>query len=114
MFVIKIDTDVDYCKPLLDDVVVVKNIFRGLDNNNDDDDGDYDDDYDDDEQAGYKTTFASAVASGWQPERGIFAGVTHRTTTTTTITTSALSMSSRLAALLPDGDQGSRRWWGSM
>lgn len=55
----------------------------------------------DDEQAGYKTTFTSAVASGWQPERGIFAGVTHRTTTTTM--TSALSMSSRSAALLPDG-----------
>lgn len=79
---------VDDCTAVSNGAVLAASTSRCLEND------------DEAEQAGYKTTFTSAVASGWQPEgRMKFAGITHRATTST----SALSMSSRSAPLLPDG-----------
>ena len=50
----------------------------------------------------YEISFTSAVASGWQPERGSFAGITRRSSTKTSST--ALSMSDNdVYAVLPDG-----------
>lgn len=46
-------------------------------------------------------SFASAVASGWQPERGSFAGITRRNTKTSS---TALGMSDYDSyAVIPDG-----------
>ena len=47
-------------------------------------------------------SFASAVASGWQPERGSFAGITRRSTKTSS---TALGMSDDYDAyaVIPDG-----------
>ncbi|KAL3807701.1 hypothetical protein ACHAXA_003528 [Cyclostephanos tholiformis] len=65
---------------------------------------DYDDDDDD-----YRTSFASAVASGWKPARGSFAGISSRSSMAVGVgIDTALSMiRDRLAdatgALLPDG-----------
>ena len=90
LFIAKSSNGGDYFALSSDVIFIAEDASRSLENIDDDD-----------ERAGYETTFTSAVANGWQPERGIFAGVTHRTTTSTS--TSALSMSSRSAALLPDG-----------
>ena len=43
----------------------------------------------------------SAVASGWQPDRGTFAGITRRTDTKSS--TTALGMSDDAYAVIPDG-----------
>ena len=45
--------------------------------------------------------FTSAVASGWQPDRGTFAGITRRTDTKSS--TTALGMSDDAYAVIPDG-----------
>ena len=44
--------------------------------------------------------FTAAVASGWRPERGHFAGITRRNTKPTS---TALGMSDDLYAVIPDG-----------
>ena len=44
--------------------------------------------------------FTSAVAKGWQPERGTFAGITRRSTKTSS---TALGMSDDAYAVIPDG-----------
>ena len=65
------------------------------------------DDNDDDDNNHHHLSFASAVANGWTPERGAFAGIRHRrrtstTPTTTSKTNTALSMMMN-AAIIPDG-----------
>mmetsp|Transcript_23573 Transcript_23573/g.51054 ORF Transcript_23573/g.51054 Transcript_23573/m.51054 type:complete len:513 (-) Transcript_23573:380-1918(-) len=50
----------------------------------------------------YEISFASAVANGWQPERGSFAGITRRgNSRTSTSRSTALSMTGD--AVMPDG-----------
>jgi cell division protein FtsZ len=63
-----------------------------------------DNDDDDDENNHHHLSFASAVANGWTPERGAFAGIRVRRTTTPTTskTNTALSMMMN-AAIIPDG-----------
>ena len=54
-----------------------------------------------DNDEGDDTLFTSAVASGWQPDRGTFAGITRRTDTKSS--TTALGMSDDAYAVIPDG-----------
>lgn len=67
-------------------------IYANSKNNNNNIDGD-DDEGD--------ILFTSAVASGWQPDRGTFAGITRRTDTKSSST--ALGMSDDAYAVIPDG-----------
>lgn len=62
------------------------------------------DDGDDGDEGG-ETSFASAVADGWQPERGSFAGIRrHRRSTNASGSRTALSMiGSPVDAVIPDG-----------
>jgi len=67
------------------------------------------DDSDTNNETEDEKTFASAVANGWQPERGSFAGITRRGNSARTSTgarsssTSALSMIGTDYAVIPDG-----------